>query len=115
MRINHAGEKPTPGSGQGGRAGGRGGRSDRGGFSNNTPSKTLFVRNLSYNATEDSIRKMFKAAYNVSLPVTEDGSLKGLASLSLGFYDDTHDMLILIGLVSLTLRMKQRLSLHSRG
>ena len=77
LRINRAKDKPTPGSGRGGRSEGRGGRSFRGGFSNNTPSRTLFIRNLSYNTTEDTIRKKFKSAQNVSLPITEDGSSKG--------------------------------------
>jgi nucleolin len=85
LRIDHAGNKPTPGSGRGGSGGrgsGRGGRSDRGGISGSTPSKTLFIRNLSYSTTEDTIKKLFKAAQNVSLPMREDGSLKGF-----GFID----------------------------
>jgi RNA recognition motif-containing protein len=90
LRINHANEKPIPGrGGRPERFGGRGygGRSDRGRAAS-SPSKTLFIRNLSYDTTEDTLLKLFRSAHNVSLPTTGDGSLKGFGFID---FDDEEE------------------------
>ena len=97
LRFDNAAPKRTPGSGRGSERGGRGnerggrgnsrgGRgSSRGGRGdgrdhNNTPSKLLLVKNLSYDTDSNSLLRIFKGASDVRVLKDRDtGRSRGLA------------------------------------
>ena len=65
--------------GRGGRGGGRGGTPNSGGRGDfEEPSNTLFVGNLSFDATEDSLAKVFKGCKEVRIAKDrETGNSRG--------------------------------------
>jgi len=53
-------------------------------FSEDKPTKTLFVKNLSYSATKESLEEVFPDSTRIGLPKHMDtGNLKGYVQLIL--------------------------------
>lgn len=89
----------TPGSGRGGRGDRRGGgfsanrsggRGGRGGFNrdNETPTKLLLVKNLSYDTYNDSLMSKFNGANDARVVKDQDGNSRGFAFVEYDSIDD---------------------------
>lgn len=101
LNVNYAEPRANNDSNRGGRGdrGGRGGaRGGRGGFASqgasaqSTPTKTVFVGNMSWNTTEDLLRESFSQygeVNHVRIPTDkETGRVKGFAYVELGSVEE---------------------------
>lgn len=103
LRVNIAEPRANDGGNRGGARGGRGGDrggrgAARGGFAsqraeaNSAPSKTVFVGNMSFHATQDALYEAFGAygeVQNVRIPTDkETGRVKGFAYVEFGTVEE---------------------------
>jgi nucleolin len=90
-------DRPVQGAGQGGAGGAGGFGGNRAGDSSG---KTVFVGNISFNATEDSLKEFFSQAGNVvavRIAKTPDGQLKGFCHVEFDSTEAVNSAVALAG------------------
>ena len=95
IRFDAAGQKTPGGSdrggrgGRGGQRGGRGGQRGGGSFDNETPTKLLMIRNLSYNTDNNSLASYFPGANDARVVKDRDtGDSRGFAFVEFDSVDE---------------------------